>query len=124
MSLLELPVSQPGPRAPRAAQSPPWRLIDRVGLAVAWLLGLLFCALAGALVLYFLVQGIKYVRPSLFLTNPSPGFTATATGGFLDPMLGDDARERNRDGDRSADRDRGRRVAERVRPPRRARHGV
>jgi phosphate transport system permease protein len=88
MSLLELPVSQPGPRAPRAAQSPPWRLIDRVGLAVAWLLGLLFCALAGALVLYFLVQGIKYVRPSLFLTNPSPGFTATATGGFLDPMLG------------------------------------
>jgi phosphate transport system permease protein len=89
MTTVQLPpVSQPRPRPPRAAQSPPWRLRDRAGLALAWLLGLLFCAVALALVLYFLVQGIRYVRPSLFVTNPSAGFTAASTGGFLDPMLG------------------------------------
>ncbi len=104
MSALDVPApgSGPGtaratgsPRGPgraldkaRAAQSPPWRLRDRVGLAFAWLLGLLFCAVAIALVLYFLVQGLRYVRPSLFVTNPRAGFTAGATGGFLDPLLG------------------------------------
>jgi phosphate transport system permease protein len=80
----------PPRRRPPAAQnqSPPWRLTDRIGLAIAWLLGLLFCAVAAALVIYFLVQGLKYVRPSLFVTNPTPGFTASTTGGFLDPLLG------------------------------------
>jgi phosphate transport system permease protein len=55
---------------------------------VAWLLGLLFCAVAAAMVLYFLIQGIRYVRPSLFVTNPAPGVTAATSGGFLDPLLG------------------------------------
>ncbi len=104
MSALDVPAPGSGPstaratgnprgprRAPdgaRVTQSPPWRLRDRVGLAFAWLLGLLFCAVAIALVLYFLVQGLRYVRPSLFVTNPRAGFTAGATGGFLDPLLG------------------------------------
>jgi phosphate transport system permease protein len=86
VSTVDLPVA---PRRPvRADRSPPWRLRDRIGLAFAWLLGLLFCAVAVAIVLYFLDEGLKYVRPSLFVTNPSPGFTASATGGFLDPLLG------------------------------------
>jgi phosphate transport system permease protein len=88
MSTAELAAVPPRPRAPRAAQSPPWRLRDRAGLALAWVLGLLFCALALALVGYFLVQGLKYLRPSLLVTNPSAGFTASTTGGFLDPLLG------------------------------------
>jgi phosphate transport system permease protein len=88
MSTLELPVKAPSPRRARPAQSPPWRLRDRLGLGFAWLLGLLFCAIAVALVAYFLFQGIRYVRPSLFVTNPAPGFTAATTGGFLDPLLG------------------------------------
>jgi len=78
----------PGPRANRVKQSPPWRLRDRIGLGIAWALGLLFCLVAASLVIYFFVQGVKYVRPSLFVTNPAPGFTAAATGGFLDPLLG------------------------------------
>jgi phosphate transport system permease protein len=82
------PAPGAGPARTRAAQSPPWRLRDRVGLAFAWLLGLLFCAIAAALVMYFLLQGIRYVRPSLLVTNPSSGFTAATTGGFLDPLIG------------------------------------
>jgi phosphate transport system permease protein len=88
MSTVQLPVPERRRTRPRPAQSPPWRLRDRAGLAFAWLLGLLFCAVAAAIVLYFLVQGVKYVRPSMFVTNPSPGFTASTTGGFLDPLLG------------------------------------
>jgi phosphate transport system permease protein len=84
-----LQAAPPRGRPPAAQnQSPPWRLTDRVGLAIAWLLGLLFCAVAAALVIYFLVEGLKYVRPSLFVTNPTAGFTASTTGGFLDPLLG------------------------------------
>jgi phosphate transport system permease protein len=88
VSTLELPVKAPRPRSPKPAQSPPWRLRDRLGLGLAWLLGLLFCLVAVALVVYFLVQGIRYVRPSLFVTHPAPGFTAATTGGFLDPLAG------------------------------------
>jgi phosphate transport system permease protein len=92
VSAIELPVRGPAPdprrTRSRAPQSPTWRLRDRAGLAFAWFLGLLFCAVAVALVLYFLVQGIKYLRPSLLVTNPAPGFTARNTGGFLDPLIG------------------------------------
>jgi phosphate transport system permease protein len=72
----------------RAPASKPWRLRDRAGLALAWALGLLFCAIAAAMVVYLLVQGVRYVRPELFVTQPAPGFTESATGGFLDPLLG------------------------------------
>jgi len=72
----------------RAESSASWRLSDRLGLAFAWFLGLLFCAVAVAIVLYLLIQGIKYVRPSLFVTSPTAGFTQNDTGGFLDPLIG------------------------------------
>src|ERR1700761_9234819 len=55
-------------RADRASAS--WRLSARLGLGLAWLLGLLFCAIAAAIVIYFLVEGIHYLRPSLVVTNP------------------------------------------------------
>jgi phosphate transport system permease protein len=80
-------VQPPRPRT-RAPQSPPWRLRDRIGLAIAWGLGLLFCAVAAAIVIYFLIEGLRYVRPKLLVTNPQPGFTAATTGGFLDPLIG------------------------------------
>ncbi len=72
----------------RAESSASWRLSDRVGLAFAWFLGLLFCAICAAIILYMLVQGIRYVRPSLLVTSPQAGFTENETGGFLDPMIG------------------------------------
>jgi phosphate transport system permease protein len=65
-----------------------WRISDRIGLAFAWALGLLFCAVAAAIVTYLLVQGIKFVRPSLLVTHPTVSLTSNNTGGFLDPMLG------------------------------------
>ncbi len=65
-----------------------WRWSDRLGLGLAWLLGLLFCAIAAAIVIYFLVEGIRYLRPSLLVTNPAAASSESQTGGFLDPLLG------------------------------------
>ena len=76
------------PAGRRESSSASWRLTDRLGLGLAWLLGLLFCAIAAAIVIYFLVEGIQYLRPSLLVTNPAPGLTESQTGGFLDPLLG------------------------------------
>ena len=55
---------------------------------LCWFLGLLFCAIAAAIVIYLLVQGIKYVRPQLLTTSPKTGFSQAETGGFLDPLVG------------------------------------
>jgi phosphate transport system permease protein len=65
-----------------------WRLTDRIGLAIAWALGLLFCAITAAIILYFLFQGIRYVRPSLLVSHPQAGFNQSQTGGFFDPLAG------------------------------------
>ena len=35
-----------------------------------------------------MVQGLRYIRPELFVTHPSAGFTESETGGFLDPLMG------------------------------------
>ena len=59
--------------APRRRSASTWRLIDRVGLAFAWLLGLLFCAIAASIVIYLLIEGLRYVRPSLLVTHPTVG---------------------------------------------------
>jgi phosphate transport system permease protein len=72
----------------RVSATSSWRLSDRLGLGLAWLLGLLFCAIAAAIVIYFLVEGIRFLRPSLLVTNPVPGVNENETGGFFDPMLG------------------------------------
>ena len=66
--------SRPPRRARRGAveTSATWRLSDRIGLAICWALGLLFCAIAVAIVVYLLVQGIKYLRPRLLVT-PADG---------------------------------------------------
>ena len=65
-----------------------WRLTDRLGLALAWFLGLLYCAIAAAIVIYLMVQGLKYIRPELFVEPPAAGFGEKDSGGFLDPLLG------------------------------------
>jgi phosphate transport system permease protein len=65
-----------------------WRRSDRLGLAICWLLGILFCAIAASIVIFMLVQGIKYLSPSLLVTSPTAGFNESQTGGFLDPLIG------------------------------------
>jgi phosphate transport system permease protein len=72
----------------RSSSSVSWRFSDRLGLGFAWLLGLLFCAIAAAIVIYFLVEGIRYLRPNLLVTNPAAASSESQTGGFLDPLLG------------------------------------
>jgi phosphate transport system permease protein len=81
--------SPPGDQ-PKAVtrQTPPWRLSDRVGLVACWAMGILFCAIAAAIVIYFLVQGLKYLRPDMLWTRPHQGFTQAQTGGLQDPLLG------------------------------------
>ena len=80
--------------APAAAVRAPtrevsaYRLSDRLGLGLAWFLGLLFCAIAAGIVIYFLVEGIRYLSPSLLVTNPVAASSQNQTGGFLDPLLG------------------------------------
>jgi phosphate transport system permease protein len=68
--------------------SAPWKLRDRIGLAFAWALGLLFCAITASIVIFLLVQGLKYVKLDMFVTHPSAGFDEAETGGFLDPLIG------------------------------------
>jgi phosphate transport system permease protein len=68
--------------------SAPWKKRDRAGLAFAWALGLLFCAIAAAIVLFLLVQGLKYLDLDLLTTHPAPGFDEAETGGFSDALIG------------------------------------
>jgi phosphate transport system permease protein len=65
-----------------------WPLLDRVAYMLCWAVGIGLCAVAAAIVLFMLVKGISYVRPSLLLQAPSPGKNQSATGGFLDPIEG------------------------------------
>lgn len=91
-ALSELPL-EPAPVAPRrrtaaADSSASWRWTDRVGLAIAWILGVGFLAVTAGIVLYLAVQGIRFIKPEYFVTSPSAGFSEAETGGFLDPLLG------------------------------------
>jgi phosphate transport system permease protein len=74
-------------RGPRESSSS-WRLTDRLGLALAWVLGVLFCVIALAIVVFLAVQGIRYLHPDLIWTNPKVSDTQKGSGGFLDPLLG------------------------------------
>ncbi len=65
-----------------------WALSDRIGLAICWALGLLFCALAVAIVVYLFIQGVKFLRPSMLVTPAAAGFDQTESGGFSDAFVG------------------------------------
>ena len=65
-----------------------WRLTDRIGLAFAWFMGVVFLIVTVGIVVFMMVQGVRYIRPELFVTSPSAGFSESETGGFLDPLVG------------------------------------
>jgi phosphate transport system permease protein len=65
-----------------------WSLLDRLGLAFCWFLGLLFCAIAAAIVIYLLIKGIQYLKPSQLVTPAASGFTEGESGGFSDAFFG------------------------------------
>ena len=87
MSAPAATTTAPARRAARDSSSS-WRLTDRIGLAFAWLLGLLVLVIAASIVIFLLVQGVRYITPQLIVSHPSAGFTESQTGGFLDPLLG------------------------------------
>jgi phosphate transport system permease protein len=83
------PRPAPGRKPTGAAEgSDTWRLTDRIGLAICWFLGLLFCAIAVAIVIYLLIQGITYLKPSMLTTPAASGFTQSESGGFSDAVIG------------------------------------
>jgi phosphate transport system permease protein len=88
-ALTPAPPATPAPARRSAVDaSASWRLTDRLGLAFAWTLGLLFCAICAAIIVFLAVQGIRYLRPELIWTHPKVGYTQNETGGFLDPLIG------------------------------------
>ena len=103
------------PDAKPASRPPPGSLRDRIGLAICWSLGLLFCAIAAAIVIYLLIQGIKYVRPELLRPRPEDRLQPGRDGRVPRPAGRDLHRRDDRDRDRAAARRRDRRLAERVR---------
>jgi phosphate transport system permease protein len=83
----------PAPIPPRQGKaavegSATWALTDRIGLAICWALGILFCAIAVAVTVYLFIQGIKFLKPSMLVTPAAAGFTQTETGGFSDALVG------------------------------------
>ncbi|HYJ21875.1 MAG TPA: ABC transporter permease subunit [Solirubrobacterales bacterium] len=83
------PATPPPPQGKDAVEgSATWRLSDRVGLAICWALGLLFCAIAVAIVAYLFVQGIKFLKPEMLVTPASAGFSQGESGGFSDALFG------------------------------------
>jgi len=84
------PASPPAPTRDKGAVegSDTWALSDRIGLAICWGFGLLFCALAVAIVVYLFIQGIKFLRPSMLVTPATAGFDQTESGGFSDAFVG------------------------------------
>jgi len=95
-SSVQMPAPSPAPRPPVAGKQPTgavegsatWRLSDRIGLAICWALGLLFCAIAVAIVVYLLIQGITYLKPSMLVTPAASGFSQSDSGGFSDALIG------------------------------------
>jgi phosphate transport system permease protein len=82
------PTSPPRARRSAAGSSSTWSWLDRLGLAFAWFLGLLFCVITAAIVIFLAIQGLRYLRPYMLWTNPKVSDTQAGSGGFLDPMLG------------------------------------
>jgi phosphate transport system permease protein len=87
------PPSSPPSKLPRPDKdavegSATWAPTDRIGLAICWALGLLFCAIAVAIVVYLLIQGITYLKPSMLVTPATAGFSQGESGGFSDALVG------------------------------------
>jgi phosphate transport system permease protein len=82
------PRPEPGKRHKAVESSASWSVIDRIGLAFAWAMGLLLCAICAAIIIYVGIQGIRFLRPDMLWTNPKIGASQNESGGILEPILG------------------------------------
>ena len=95
------PRSPRGPSAPTIRHRPrertsSWPLADRLCYWLCWAAGIGMCVVAVAIVLYMLVKGLSYLRPSLLVTSPAPSPRAEPERRLPGPDRGHAAR----DGDR------------------------
>jgi len=65
-----------------------WRRGDQAVFVLAWTAGIGLCLIAGAIVLFLAVQGLRYLDPSLLVTSPTAAVDQSQSGGFLDPLIG------------------------------------
>jgi phosphate transport system permease protein len=76
-------------RAGRARDSVrSWPLADRIAYVLCWTVGIGLCLVTVAIVLFFAVKGISYLRPYLLFEHPSASTNQSESGGFLDPIEG------------------------------------
>lgn len=90
MAVVELSgaVNPPKPVRPARERVGSWPLVDRIAYGLCWLVGIGLCLVTAVIVLYTLVKGVTYVRPSMLLESPRPSLTQKSSGGFSDPILG------------------------------------
>jgi phosphate transport system permease protein len=65
-----------------------WRWGDRIAYGLCWAAGIALCVIAALIVGYMAVRGVQYLKPSLLWSHPSGEVDQSASGGFLDPILG------------------------------------
>jgi phosphate transport system permease protein len=75
-------------RLARVRGNDAWSIGDRIGVALAWTMGILLCLIAAAIVLYMMVRGLQYLKPSELFSHPQPSLDQSQSGGFLDPVEG------------------------------------
>ena len=87
------------PLSPPTAATPPrrrgrrsslrgWRRRDQAIYLLAWSAGVSLCLIAGAIVVFLAVQGLRYLDPRLLVTSPSAAVDQSQSGGILDPIVG------------------------------------
>jgi ABC-type sulfate transport system permease component len=65
-----------------------WRRRDQLIYLLAWSAGIALCLIAGAIVVFLAVQGLRYLDPALLVTSPSASVDQSQSGGILDPIEG------------------------------------
>jgi phosphate transport system permease protein len=73
---------------PPGASTSSWPLVDRIGYWLCWATGIGLCLIAAGIVVFMLIKGLSYLRPSLFVTSPAPSLHQSQSGGFSDPIIG------------------------------------
>ena len=84
----QIPAAAGAPRGRGRDSISSWPLVDRACYLLCWAAGLLLCAIAAGIVLFMLVKGLSYLRPSLLTQSPKASPQSERIGGFLDPLEG------------------------------------
>jgi phosphate transport system permease protein len=79
---------RPQRKRPKVESMADWRWGDRIAYLMCWAAGLALCLIAALIVGYMAVRGIQYLKPSLLWSHPSGEVDQSASGGFLDPIIG------------------------------------